>query len=374
MNRFSYTFPVFLISFFLLVCTQLPLPGQAPLDLLSETDTLVPVDTLVVGYNIAPPFVTKSGIGLEGPSVWLWDQVAKDHNIVFEYRQLRLDSLLYALSIGEVDLSLSPLTITSERSEVIDFSSPYYIAHSALLQKESSGASQTLEFLGSFFSLNFLRVLGGLFLTILVFGWLVWLFERRGNPEEFGTSLKGLWSGFWWSAVTMSTVGYGDKSPRTTGGRIIALVWMFTAIIIISGFTATITSSLTVSSIGSESDLIDDFKKNKMGTIQDSGTHSWMQSNFFTKRKAYPDMNELLAALDREEIEVVAYDRPILQSMINADTLERYQLLPIDFNPQFYATGMSRNLSPQLRREINHGILRYTEDVSWKVHLSEYGL
>lgn len=373
MNRFSFTFPIFLIPFFL-VFTQLPLPGQAPIDLMNENDTLVPVDTLVIGYNIAPPFVTNSEVGLEGPSVWLWDQVAEDLNIVFEYRQLRLDSLLYALSSGEVDLSLSPLTITSERSEVIDFSSPYYIAHSALLQKDSLGASQTLEFLGSFFSLNFLRVLGGLVLTILVFGLLVWLFERHGNPEEFGTGLKGLWSGFWWSAVTMSTVGYGDKSPRTTGGRIIALIWMFTAIIIISGFTATITSSLTVSSIGSESDLIDDFKENKMGTIQNSGTHSWMQSNFFTKRKAYPKMTELLAALDREEVEVVAYDRPILQSIINADTMERYRLLPIDFNPQFYATGMSRNLSPQLRREINFGILRYTEDVNWKILLSEYGL
>lgn len=373
MNRFS--FPIFSISFLFLVFTQLPLNGQATPDLSSEADTLVPVDTLVIGYNIAPPFVTKSDMGLlEGPSVWLWNQVAEDLNIVFEYRQLRLDSLLKALSSGEVDLSLSPLTITSERSEVIDFSSPYYIAHSALLQKESSGASQTLEFLGSFFSLNFLRVLGGLFLTILVFGLLVWLFERRHNPEEFGTGIKGLWSGFWWSAVTMSTVGYGDKSPRTTGGRIIALVWMFTAIVIISGFTAAITSSLTVNSISSDGNLIDDFKKKKMGTIQDSGTHSWMQNNFFTKRKTYPDMTELLAALDREEIEVVAYDRPILQSMINTDTLERYRLLPINFNPQFYATGMSHNLSPQLQREINFGILRYTEDMSWKVMLSEYGL
>jgi hypothetical protein len=71
---------------------------------------------------------------------------------------------------------------------------------------------------------------------------MVWLFERKLNPAHFGgNTLQGIGSGFWFSAVTMTTVGYGDKHPKTTGGRIVSLIWMFTAVILVSLFTATIT-------------------------------------------------------------------------------------------------------------------------------------
>ena len=47
----------------------------------------------------------------------------------------------------------------------------------------------------------------------------------------------------------MTAVGYDDKSPRTHGGKIVSLIWMFTAIIIVSGFTASIAASLTVDNL-----------------------------------------------------------------------------------------------------------------------------
>lgn len=48
--------------------------------------------------------------------------------------------------------------------------------------------------------------------------------------------------GIWWSFVTATTVGYGDISPDTPIGRIIASVLMILGIGLISSLTSTITA------------------------------------------------------------------------------------------------------------------------------------
>lgn len=46
----------------------------------------------------------------------------------------------------------------------------------------------------------------------------------------------------WWSFVTVTTVGYGDISPSTNAGRLIATVLMLVGIGLIGSLTSTITS------------------------------------------------------------------------------------------------------------------------------------
>ena len=48
--------------------------------------------------------------------------------------------------------------------------------------------------------------------------------------------------GLWWSFVTATTVGYGDISPSTIPGRIIATVLMLVGIGLIGSLTSTITT------------------------------------------------------------------------------------------------------------------------------------
>ena len=46
--------------------------------------------------------------------------------------------------------------------------------------------------------------------------------------------------GLWWTVVTLTTVGYGDVSPVTMGGRVTAAVFMLAGIGVVSFITANI--------------------------------------------------------------------------------------------------------------------------------------
>ena len=59
---------------------------------------------------------------------------------------------------------------------------------------------------------------------------------------ETNKSITSLGDALWWAVVTATTVGYGDVSPVTLEGRLIAVFLMFTGIGVIGVFTATVAS------------------------------------------------------------------------------------------------------------------------------------
>lgn len=333
-----------------------------------------PVDTLPkinIGIKDSPPFIFRDHSGRwAGISKQLWEQIAQDIGVQFEYRELTLSQILDSLEAGAVDLSINPLTVTSERIQRIDFTQPYYTSNSAVAVQVKD-TTRWRDFLTNFFSINFLKAVLLLFLVIFIFGFITWLFERKHNPEEFERGWKGLWSGVWWSAVTMTTVGYGDKSPRSPGGRIVALVWMFTAIIIISGFTAAIASALTVNRLDSEISSLNDLRKIKVGTVEASASERFLLENYINS-SGFKTVEEGLATLSAGDIEAFVYDEPILRYRIERDSLDQLEVLPYRFNPQYYSFGLPKG-SPLLRH-INPPLLQETETTTWRVILADYGL
>lgn len=76
----------------------------------------------------------------------------------------------------------------------------------------------------------------------LVFGSILILeFERDSD----GANIKSGGDALWWSFVTITTVGYGDRYPVTTGGRIVAVIMMLVGVSLFGVFTAFVASWFT---------------------------------------------------------------------------------------------------------------------------------
>ena len=83
--------------------------------------------------------------------------------------------------------------------------------------------------------------LGLAFFLIYVSAAGIWYFESEVQPENIGS----VFDGFWWAIITLTTVGYGDVYPITTGGRIFTIMMLIVGLGVISIPTGIFASALT---------------------------------------------------------------------------------------------------------------------------------
>lgn len=82
------------------------------------------------------------------------------------------------------------------------------------------------------FTNNLIYMLGVCSIIILLGAFGIYNFEKNITVNTFIDSI-------WWSFVTATTVGYGDVSPSTLPGRIVAVILMITGIGTIGSVTGT---------------------------------------------------------------------------------------------------------------------------------------
>ena len=70
---------------------------------------------------------------------------------------------------------------------------------------------------------------------------LMYLVEGNIQPEQFGSIPRCLW----WSVITVTTVGYGDVSPETAAGKIVAAITALFGIAVIAIPIGIISSGFT---------------------------------------------------------------------------------------------------------------------------------
>lgn len=327
-------------------------------------------EPLKVGLTPVPPFVVEAENGeWEGISVELWRRVADATGHNYALVPLPFKELLARVESGDIDVAIGALTMTAEREARFDFTHPFFQTglSIAVPPAPEQGLWASLRALLSWQFVSVIAALGALLLGV---GFVLWLFERKRNPEQFGGDpIKGIGASFWWAAVTMTTVGYGDKAPVSFAGRAVALAWMFAGLIMVASFTAAITSSLTVSNLQHQIQGPGDLVSANVATVADTASEAFLRDERI-RHQLYPDLTSAMLSVARGETDAVVYDRALMQFRNLQLGKKRLTLLPDIFQQQLY--GFALPSGSAIRGRISEQMLAETESASWQDTLRRY--
>ena len=311
---------------------------------------------LIVGTMHMPPFLIKEEGGhWKGLSIELWQAVARELDIEYEWREYTsVESIMDDAKTGAIDF-IPVLPITEANEVILDFSHQYFRSGLAIAVSKAKSAPRLLRFAKHLVSTDLLVVVGGLLLLSLIAGFIVWLFEGRRNREFEGGFVKGAGHGLWWAVVTLTTVGYGDKAPRTLGGRMTALIWMFTSIVLIASFTGAITATLTVGELGGKIRGLEDLPDVRVGSFAQSEGRSFLIENGIAAQP-YASVQGGLQALAQNKIDAFVFNEAVLKYAVKKEFSGALMVLPDVFD--HYYLGIAMPTDSPLKENTNRALLR----------------
>ena len=334
-------------------------------------------DKLLVATREVPPFAMRNEDGQwTGISIDLLREVKAElendsgHDIEIEFKVMTLAEMLDATASADVDIAAAALTMNYEREKRMDFTHSFHTSGLGIAVGAKQRKSGWSGIFDAVLSGTFVRIVAGLIFAMFISAVAIYLFERRSNREQFDKGwVKGIAAGMWWAAVTLTTVGYGDKVPRTLGGRLIGLIWMFAGLFIIAGFTAAVTSALTLTELRSRINGPSDLPRIKVATVDGSTSADYLRSRhiIFTK---HADVDSALQSMADGKCDAVVYDAPILKYQTYQNWSGEAYVLPASFERQNYAFALPSD--SKLREPINQVLLRQTSSPKWNEVLATY--
>ena len=325
--------------------------------------------SMTIGTKIAPPFAMTNDQGQwHGISIDLMNAIAKKLQVDIEFAEHSLGELITEVQSGNLDASIAAISITPEREEVIDFTHQYFGSGLAIVTPEryQPGWKSMLKAL---ISPQFLATIFLLCCVLSFVGVVIWILESKRNSTQFGESpAKGIGNGFWFAAVTMTTVGYGDKAPVTFPGRFVSVIWMFAALILTAFLTAQLTTILTAQQAENVVASIDDLPKARVGYLLNASSKRYFDENGI-KVSGYDSVDAGFEAVANEKIDAFVHDQPLLQYVANQSD-ENYLVLPDRFDPQSYAIAVAQDSS--LREAINVALLEILASDDWTAIKKRY--
>jgi ABC-type proline/glycine betaine transport system substrate-binding protein len=307
------------------------------------------------------PLVVYQDQQYSGFSIEVFDAVAGELGIEYSmYSVNSIAKMLDDLKRGEADVATAALGITSKREGELEFSHPYYDTGLQIMipQKESSISTIPKAILSIIFSREVLLIFAFFFGVLLLSAHIIWFAERKDNEDFPGTYWKGIGISIWWAAVTVTTVGYGDKTPKGIPGRVFGLIWIFAGYFAFSYFTATVTSTVTLQEIESNIRSAEDLHGKKVATVRNSAAEYYLLDQGMNA-DTHNSIDEAIEQLVSGNADAVVYDAPVLQHYASGKGYGEVEITGSIFEQQSYGFALPKD--SELRKAMNLGYLKLVE-------------
>ncbi|XP_022694359.1 glutamate receptor 1-like [Varroa jacobsoni] len=280
----------------------------------------------------------------------------------------------------EAHLAIAPLTITSARERVIDFTKPFMsLGISIMIKKPMKKKPGVFSFMNPLSQEIWMCIIFA-YVGVSVVLFLVSRFsphEWRYEETFVGPSVSNdfsLYNSLWFSLGAFMQQGC-DICPRSVAGRIVGGVWWFFTLIIISSYTANLAAFLTVERMVTPINSADDLAKQtevEYGTLESSSTQ-----DFFRKSKinVFARMWEFMSA--RKHVFTQTYEEGInrvrqskgkyaflMESTKNDYINERQpcDTMKVGRNLDAKGYGVATPLGSTLRDRLNLAVLQMKEN------------
>jgi ABC-type amino acid transport substrate-binding protein len=314
-------------------------------------------EPLRVATKPLEPFVIYRPDGsVNGFSVDLWDAIAQELNLQYDWvRMETVQEILDAAQSERADVAIAGISLTPEREAVIDFSHPYFDAGLQIITSAQPSFRAT-DLFRTILTPGLARVLGAGVLTLLVIAHLIWLIERKNNPQMPRAYLPGVWEGIWWALMAVATFNYGDgEKPRDPAKRVFAMALTVLGIVLIAQFTAAITASLTVQQLEGAIRGPSDLPGKTIATVTGSTGARYLESESI-RHRGVASIEEGYELLEAGAVEAVVYDAPVLRYYVATEGKGKVRLTGSIFRKEQY--GIALPTDSPLREQINNALLR----------------
>ena len=297
-------------------------------------------DKLRVGVCGSPPFVVTDGEDVEGLSIDVWRAVAEREELRYDLIPVdEVDEALSRVASGGLDVAVGPISITAARARRVAFTQPYFQSRLAIAAPVESRS--WLELLSPFFTKTFFGGLATVLIVLGIVGTLLWLAERRKNPDQFPKQAwRGIGNGVWLALVTMTTVGYGDRAPKTVPGKVITGVWMVVALLTATSLMAGIASTITVAQLdAARISTAGGLRGHRVATVQRTPAAKLVRSHGARLVPA-DSLEHAVAAVAAGRADAVVFDEPQLRHHLAQHPEIELLVSDATYHPQGYGFAL----------------------------------
>lgn len=319
---------------------------------------------LKVATRVIPPFVIQQDNKLSGFSVDLWRALTDKMGVksTFIVKPTVVD-LLATLKAREADVGIAAISISAERDKDFDFSQPMFDSGLQIMTKNQESGSSAGRLWNQILSSGIFLWLLGIFVVGLIPAHIVWLVERKCEHGILKHSkyYPGIFEAYWWSLACLAT--QAEEMPKTALGRIVAVFWMFTAVVFIAFFTAQVTASLTVQQLQGSIQGPDDLPGKRVATTTGSTSATYLREHKATVLD-FPQIDQAYDALSKGDADAVVFDAPVLKYYVAHGGKGQYRMVGDVFQKEYY--GIVFMPDSRYRKPIEQALLAMKEDGSYQ--------